>query len=52
MEKMTKQQVELIFNENLEPSNWRVLSETETELVILHRRGIRRTIKKRGVKNE
>lgn len=43
---MTSEQVELIFNENLDPSNWKVLSDTENELVILHKRGIRRVIKK------
>ena len=42
----TEEQIELIFNENLNPNNWKVLSDTETELVILHKRGIRRVIKK------
>ena len=42
----TPEQLELILKYKLKPDDYRLLSETKRELVLLHRRGYRRTLKK------
>lgn len=46
MDDFTPEQLELIFKYGLNPDNYRVDSDTKTELVLVHKRGRRRTIKK------
>ena len=42
----TPEQLELILKNKLNPDNWRLLSETKNHLILLNRRGQRRTLKK------
>ncbi len=42
----TPEQVELILKNKLNPDNWRLYSETRKYLILLNRRGQRRTLKK------
>lgn len=50
MSDFTQEQLEFIHKHahRFNCDNWRVLSDTDTELVLLHKRGRRRTIKKDG----
>ncbi len=42
----TPEQVELILKYKLNPDNWKLFSETKKHLILLNRRGSRRTLKK------
>lgn len=42
----TEEQLRLIIKDRLNPENWRLLEETETQLILIHKRGIRRVVKK------
>lgn len=46
MQIFTKEQKELLAKNGLNWRNWRIVEETENELVLVARRGYRRTIKK------
>ena len=48
-DEFTAEQLELIFKYGLNPDNWRVYADTKAELVLVNKRGRRRTIIK-GVK--
>ena len=50
MTEPNEQQIEIILKHKLNPDNWLVLSETSKKLVIKNRRGMRRELKKEGVK--
>lgn len=43
---MTQEQTELILKNRLNPDNYTIISDSKTELVLLSKRGRRRTIKK------
>ena len=45
---MTQEQIEFFRKNRLNPDNYKVLSDSKTELVLLSKRGRRRTIKKDG----
>lgn len=42
----TEEHIELMLKHKLNPDNYKVLFETKDKLVLLHRRGSRRTILK------
>jgi hypothetical protein len=46
MTEPNEQQIELMRKYRLNPNDCKVLSETKDKLVVLHRRGFRRTIVK------
>lgn len=43
---MTQEQIDIIRKNRLNPDNYKVLSDSKKELVLLSKRGRRRTIKK------
>ena len=48
----TPEQVELILKNNLNPDHWRLFSETSKKLILLNRRGQRRTLNKEVLNND
>lgn len=48
----TPEQVELMRKHNIKPDNYRLLLDTKSKLVLLHRRGSRRTLKKEVLNND
>lgn len=46
MGKFTPEQEELIIKNNINPERWELIAETKEHLILLNRRGRRRTIKK------
>ena len=48
MSEFTQEQLELMRKHNRKPDNYSVLSDTDTELILLHKRGTRWVIKKGG----
>ena len=43
---MTQEQIDIICKNRLNPDNYTIISDSKTELVLLSKRGRRRTIKK------
>lgn len=43
---MTEEHIELMLKNHVRPENWRILFETKDKLVLVNRRGYRRTILK------
>ena len=50
MTEPNEQQKALIEHHKLNPANWLVYAETREKLIIKNRRGMRRELKKEGVK--
>lgn len=48
----TPEQEELILKNNLNPEHWYLFSETKKYLILLNRRGQRRTLKKEVLNND
>ena len=48
----TPEQEELILKNNLNPEHWRLYSENSKYLILLNRRGQRRTLKKEVLNND
>lgn len=46
MGKFNPEQAALIIKNNINPERWELIAETESHLILLNRRGRRRTIKK------
>jgi hypothetical protein len=46
MDDFTTEQLKLMFKYGLNPDSWRVYADTKKELVLVHKRGRRRTLKK------
>ena len=47
---MTQEQIDIIRKNRLNPDNYAIISDSKTELVLLSKRGRRRTIKKEVLK--